>query len=854
MEQLISNFEKDLKTKLLYKTSGHMTEEILLLKNFKYFDEDNTNVCSPETFIKVISKVGVLSITEEDLLKLFSYYSNNQKVLYYKDFIGQIFNNESLKLKNEVKPPEEQQQEPEKQEEEIDPIDNLILKVREVLIQNGIENLIKLEERLRELDENNQQELDIKLFGQICTEFNFGLTQEEVEDLFLSFDKEEKGMINYDDFIRVIRGELSERRKELVHNVFKQLDIDNKGSLTIEELLNIFIPKGSLECLKEKKSEEQAMECFEYCLKANHKYLNGDEGDTKPVDIDEFEDLYESISLMIPNDDMFREIILRCWGLLKDEPEEEKVVEEKEEKVCEKNDEEINDVENVEEDFEKNEEKLLDEEKEFRKKILNEENIDLFRTKIGARGIVVLIRFVEQLKQYDRQGNKELNLEDFKDIINNAKIIMSEDEINDLFNDFVETNSIYINYEKFLKKLILELNQRRSHIVNEAFKKLDVENCGIIDISEVKSAFSSKNSPIVREGVMSEEAFYSSFIETFQSHHNFFRSAKIKKVNYAEFEDYYKYVSITIEDDYLFEEMLITCWKLTKSIIAHKGPKDNVKEIIGNPELEKPNNEEVKKHNFKSSKKCYPFVKKSQTPYGVDNKNVDYSNNLHPKGDLNGIKLSKTDDILTFFKKKIISRGPRGIMSMRRTFMLYDENKNNKLKKKDFHKFLDDYRYNIPEKMEEELFNLFDHNKLGSINYIEFITTLIGKMNNFRKLIIEKVFAKLDIDKQGKIPYNAIIENYNIDKHPEVLNGQRTKQEALARFIDFFEYHFNLLNPDKDCGCVTLEEFCEFYNYISILIDDDKYFENMMTRLWGIGNNENFGKISRFVKYNSKYY
>ena len=127
-------------------------------------------------------------------------------------------------------------------------------------------------------------------------------------------------------------------------------------------------------------------------------------------------------------------------------------------------------------------------------------------------------------------------------------------------------------------------------------------------------------------------------------------------------------------------------------------------------------------------------------------------------------------------------------------------------------------------------------------------------MNNFRKLIIEKVFAKLDIDKQGKIPYNAIIENYNIDKHPEVLNGQRTKQEALARFIDFFEYHFNLLNPDKDCGCVTLEEFCEFYNYISILIDDDKYFENMMTRLWGIGNNENFGKISRFVKYNSKYY
>ena len=33
----IAEVEKDLKTKLLFNTSGHMTEEILLLKNFKYF-------------------------------------------------------------------------------------------------------------------------------------------------------------------------------------------------------------------------------------------------------------------------------------------------------------------------------------------------------------------------------------------------------------------------------------------------------------------------------------------------------------------------------------------------------------------------------------------------------------------------------------------------------------------------------------------------------------------------------------------------------------------------------------------------------------------------------------------------
>ena len=881
MDSLKSRFEKDLKTKLLFKTSPHMTEEILLFKNFKYFDEDNIEKCDVETFLQVIAKVGVLSFGEQDLFQLFDYYSKGQQYLDYKDFIGQVFDNESFKnkiqqsekenKKEEYKPSkieyESPKNEPEPQQndnEELDHIDELILRIRNRLSKRGIRNLIRMEGRFRELDENNEQELDIKMFAQICREFDFGLTDDEIEELFISFDKEERGMVNYDDFIRILRGELNDKRKDLVQNVFKHLDIDNKGALSIEELLSLYDPTQSLEYVEQKKSEDESFRIFEESLRGNHKYLNGDEGDSKPVDSEEFEDFYESISLMIPSDELFRDIVLRTWGLIKDEPKEEEYEEEQNERDIPKQnyrqeemqqnyEQEELPEDQYEERYKSPTKKVRkdDKEREFRRNILNEENLDIFRNKLGARGIVVVMNFANQCKQYDRKGNKELSFNDFKEIINNAKVIMSDDEILDLFNDFANKKTNTLNYENFLKNLKGNLTPRRQNIINEAFKKLDPEKGGVVDMSDIKENFNSKNCPLVRESMMSEEAFYSGFMDTFQTHHNLFRSAKVKKVTFQEFEEYYKYLSIIIDDDYLFEETVISMWKLSKTPMAHKGPKDNIKEIIANPTLQIPNNEEAKKYN-KPSKRCFP-QKNKIVPYGVDEEITDYSNELHPKGDLNGIKLNKNDDILTFFKKKIVSRGFRGIMSLRRTFMLYDENKSNKLKRRDFHKFLDDYRFNIPADVEKQLFDTFDHNKSGTINYDEFIRTVVGKMNDFRTQIVEKVFEKLDKEKKGKVPYNVIRESYNVDKHPEVLNGKRTKQEVLSRFIDLFEYHFNLLNSNKDADSASLKDFIEFYNYISIFFDNDKYFENMMARIWGLGNTENYGKVIHFVKYTSPY-
>ena len=86
-----------MKNKLSLKSSGYTTEETVLLKAFKYFDLDNSGLCSRKEFIKAINKIGITGLSEENLEDLFDVYDvDGSGALDYKEFVGIIFNNASM--------------------------------------------------------------------------------------------------------------------------------------------------------------------------------------------------------------------------------------------------------------------------------------------------------------------------------------------------------------------------------------------------------------------------------------------------------------------------------------------------------------------------------------------------------------------------------------------------------------------------------------------------------------------------------------------------------------------------------------------------------------------------------------
>jgi Ca2+-binding EF-hand superfamily protein len=76
------------------------------------------------------------------------------------------------------------------------------------------------------MDDNNSRSLDRYEFTKAMSDFNLGFTEGEIQKLFSYFDFDRSGLIEYDEFIRAIRGPMNSFRKSIVAKAFNILDKD----------------------------------------------------------------------------------------------------------------------------------------------------------------------------------------------------------------------------------------------------------------------------------------------------------------------------------------------------------------------------------------------------------------------------------------------------------------------------------------------------------------------------------------------------------------------------------------------------------------------------------------------------
>ncbi len=678
---MIKVFEKELKNKVAMKTSGRLTEESVLLKAFKYFDLDNTGYCDQKKFIQTLLKIGITGFSDDNLREIYNYYSNGNPDIDYKEYVGILYNNQSIinedrninteNISNQNNSPQKNfnnfnnnnnnnfnnnnnnnfNNNNENNNNNNENQENVYEKIKMKLMLRGISGLIALENNFRNLDEDNSQTIGINQFKKCLNNFRFNLPDDDIIQIFSDLDQEQTGKINYDEFIRVVRGEIPENRKKIVENIFyKVLDKNKNGNTNLEIINNEFVAKNHPDVLNGKKNEEEILQEFINTFEGNHYYLNGDDGTDGIVDLNEFIDYYESVSSFIKNDDDFENLVNCVWGIKQPKMKSNNInnnnlagrkfrnrINNNSNQISNQNSNQNSPFKNINNNNNNNNEFNNNNYEQNSVSNTNQNNnfpnnriLIKLRNNFLNLGLLSLLNLARQFKIFDDNGTKTLSFDEFKNSFLESKIPISQTDLKNLFETFSKKN--LIDYPEFLSSLLGELNERRLNVVLSAFSKMDLDKSGILEFNEIKTFFNTKNNPLVLNGSKTEEEVYTDFVQSFQIHHNITSGIRNKNVSLDEFIDYYKYVSVITPNDELFEGIVMSAWKIKE---INVGKYDN----LYNKKMDNVSNSEVQSlkenlssnnnnnNNFNNRK---PYVK--QTPWGVDDEPVDYSTYSQQKG------------------------------------------------------------------------------------------------------------------------------------------------------------------------------------------------------------------------------
>jgi len=106
------------------------------------------------------------------------------------------------------------------------------------------------------MDDNNSKSLDKYEFTKAMTDYMLGLTEGEIQKLFTYFDFDRSGLIEFDEFVRAIRGPMNANRKKIVALAFKKLDKDSSGWIDLSDIKGVYNAARHPDVLAGKKTED----------------------------------------------------------------------------------------------------------------------------------------------------------------------------------------------------------------------------------------------------------------------------------------------------------------------------------------------------------------------------------------------------------------------------------------------------------------------------------------------------------------------------------------------------------------------------------------------------------------------
>lgn len=444
----------------------------------------------------------------------------------------------------------------------------LIERFRVKLRSRGSRGLIGLARQFKIMDDNNSGTLDPNEFVKAISDFGIEVDQKDIATVFKCFDTNGDGEINFHEFIRAIVGPLNNYRQQVVLKAFKSIDYNGDGVLTVDDIKRSYNASMHPDVKSGKRTEDEILTEFLETFEQHYNTLHKTKCDGK-VTPDEFIEYYTNVSANIDSDAYFELMMSNVWNLeCRNNPasmpyagSSAKITTvssrdayrhdhhrnlfgtDKSTPFDKKQNTEWKTANNQSYSYRGNgrdipaaggiQNAAADPKMQFMTESQRMSGADyrgiqkadndlvaLFREKLAQRGARGPLGMQRIFKVMDDNNSHTLEIQEFWKAICDFRLQISPEECRKLFDLFDLNGDGEISYDELLRSVVGEMNPMRKEFVSRAFKKIDRDGSGVLDMSDIKKTYNAKMHPDVKAGKKTEDEVLAEFLDTFELHHS----------------------------------------------------------------------------------------------------------------------------------------------------------------------------------------------------------------------------------------------------------------------------------------------------------------------------------------------
>ena len=743
------------------------TDSQILYQQFKYFDLDSTGFCTLQNFIRVQNRIGVVLPKIKDLEKIFNYFSDPEtSLLNYKNFCNIIFNLDEYNQNQN--------------EDEFKQKDFISILINKILDMNGAMTLLEILKNLQIIDFEGNKRLNIDEFLTALKRSGIKLETNEIQAMFLGQDYFINGVVKYQLLIDIILNKFwDEKKNSFCEDIFFMLTNEGRKLISLNDMKNIF----------DKVVEDSSDKKFFLNFIDKYKIINKNR-----------------INQNLILSDLIR--LLKFYGFGQNsydflENIKNVLTPEKQNKLIHKK---------IERKFDENKINNYKNPKIIRKEKRNQINniFEILREKLNNYTRKTFFNFIKHFKYYDNNSDF-MTKYNFAKVFKDFNINLEQTDLEQIFDKYEITNEQnIINYKNFLNDLISEFsNEKREKIIRYIYSTIEERGNKFnreINLSFLKEVYNAKKNYFKKE----ESDNRLEFEDCLELYNYIFKGNKNENFTLNYFLEFYKFISILIQSDDDFIQLLSNEWRVPIEYIESELQEEKYNYTSEN------NNKDL--DNYEEDKQ---FVR---------------TENLKTNSNYKELNSNKS---LLLLDEIIKSRGLRGLLYLHLEFVKSCPDLN-KIIFNDFADIFEIQHINLPKSDIKNIFNTFS-SKVNK-NYLDFSSFF----RNYKKELdqnklecVEQAFSNIDINGNDKVPINLIRKQFKANKHPDVLNGLKKEEDIILEFLDCFNINYEIMNLDfkiekgiNNNRFINFEIFANFYEYVSYIYPNDNEFENIVYSSW----------------------